>query len=126
MKVLIDTNNLIASIPPKNPEYWLYEYFENQLFTWVISNEILSEYIEKLTEFYSKETANLVINILLSAPNIEFHEAYFRWNLIDEDPDDNKFVDVGLASNADFLVTQDRHFKSNRISKITDSEIGRI
>lgn len=27
------------------------------------------------------------------------------------DPDDNKFVDCAIASNADFIVTEDRHFQ---------------
>lgn len=27
------------------------------------------------------------------------------------DPDDNKFVDCAIASNAHFLVSQDKHFK---------------
>lgn len=110
IKVVIDTNILIASIPPKNPEYWLYQYFESQRFIWVVSNEILTEYQEKLSDFYSQDTANLVLNILLAAPNIELKEAYFHWNLITDDADDNKFVDVGLACNADYLVSEDKHF----------------
>ncbi len=112
IKVVIDTNILIASIPPKNPEYWLYEYFESQQFTWVVSNEILTEYQEKLTDFYSQNTANLVLNILLSAPNIELKEAYFRWDLISDDADDNKFADVGIASSADYLISEDKHFNT--------------
>jgi predicted nucleic acid-binding protein len=30
--------------------------------------------------------------------------------LIFNDPDDDKFVDLAVAGNADFLVTNDRHF----------------
>ena len=30
--------------------------------------------------------------------------------LITEDPDDNKFVDCAFAANADYLVSNDRHF----------------
>ena len=37
MNVIIDTNCLIASIPPKNPEYWLYRAFRQKAFIWVIS-----------------------------------------------------------------------------------------
>jgi uncharacterized protein len=32
MKAIIDTNCLVASIPPKNPEYWLYKAFRNKAF----------------------------------------------------------------------------------------------
>jgi len=30
--------------------------------------------------------------------------------LVDLDPDDNKFVDLTIAGNADYLVTNDKHF----------------
>lgn len=90
MKVVIDTNCLIVSIPPKNPEFWLYKAFESKQFIWVVSTEILNEYYEQLSLFYSESTAELVVEILLSASNVEFAEPYFKWNLITKDPDDNR------------------------------------
>lgn len=35
---------------------------------------------------------------------------YFFWQLIDKDESDNKFVDCYLSCNADYLLTEDRHF----------------
>lgn len=64
----------------------------------------------KLTDYYSERTANIVLNILSVAPNVSYAEPYFKWNLIEKDPDDNKFVDLAVAGNADFLVTNDKHF----------------
>jgi len=110
VKVVIDTNCLIPSIPRKNREYWLYEAFSTQQFNWVISNEILLEYEEKLTEFYSERTANLVSNILMAAANVYQEEPFYKWNLITEDPDDNKFADLAVAANVNYLVTNDKHF----------------
>lgn len=110
MKVVIDTNCLIPSIPRKNPEYWLYEAFSQSKFDWVISNEILLEYEEKLTEFYSERTASLVTNILLTAANVLQEEPFYKWNLINDDPDDNKFADLAIAANVNYLVTNDKHF----------------
>jgi uncharacterized protein len=110
MKIIIDTNCLIPSIPRKNPEYWLYEAFRDKKFDWVISNEILLEYEEQLTKFYNSRTAEIVINIFLTAPNVIFAEPFIRWNLITADPDDNKFADLAISTNAQYLVTNDRHF----------------
>jgi predicted nucleic acid-binding protein len=31
--------------------------------------------------------------------------------LITQDPDDNKFVDCAFAANAEYLVSDDKHFK---------------
>jgi uncharacterized protein len=110
MKAIIDTNCLIASIPPKNPEYWLYKAFRNKAFDWVIGNEILLEYEEILSDFYSPYTADLVLNILLTSSNIIRAEPFTRWQLITNDPDDDKFADLAISSNAHYLVTNDHHF----------------
>ena len=110
MNVIIDTNCLIASIPPKNPEYWLYKAFRQKAFNWVISNEILFEYEEQIGEFYSPHTADLVTNILLTASNVVRSEPYIRWQLITADPDDDKFADLAISANAQYLVTNDHHF----------------
>jgi len=111
VRAVIDTNCLIASIPRRNPEYWLYRAFRDKAFDWVISNEVLTEYEEKLAEFYSPQTANLVTNILLTASNVIFAEPFFKYGLIVQDLDDNKFADLAIAANVDFLVTNDRHFR---------------
>lgn len=110
MRVVIDTNCLIASIPPKSEEFWLYLAFREQAFTWVISTEILNEYYEILSDFYSPETANIVVDILLAAENVELAEPYFSYNLIVTDPDDNKFSNLAISTNAHYLVSDDKHF----------------
>jgi uncharacterized protein len=110
MIAVIDTNCLLVSIPPQSNYYWLYLAFKDSRFEWLISNEVLTEYEELLTLKYSATTANLVLSILSVAPNTIFREPYFKWNLINTDLDDNKFVDLAIAGNADYLVTNDRHF----------------
>lgn len=44
--------------------------------------------------------------------NVEKKEIYYRWNLIKADEEDNKFVDCAIAGNADYLVSNDKHFDS--------------
>jgi putative PIN family toxin of toxin-antitoxin system len=112
MIAVIDTNCLLASIPPQSSYYWLYEAFRDGRFQWLISNEILTEYAEKLTERYSEQTAHLVTSILCVAPNVIFADPYFKWQLIENDPDDNKFADTAIAGNADYIVTNDKDFNA--------------
>jgi uncharacterized protein len=38
------------------------------------------------------------------------YEIFFNWSLIEHDKDDNKFCDLAIAGNADYLVTNDAHF----------------
>jgi putative PIN family toxin of toxin-antitoxin system len=109
-RLVIDTNCLLASINPRGACFKLYELFIAQEFEWVLSNEILTEYEEQVTRRYSVRTAQQVHDVLTTAPNAYFQEAYYKWQLIEADPDDNKFVDVAIAANADYLVTNDGHF----------------
>ena len=111
MRVVIDTNCLIPAIPRKNPEYWLYLAFREKKFEWVLSTEILLEYEERIGSFYSSLTAELVLNVLLNAPNIMKSEPFYFWNLIEKDPDDNKFADLAISANVNYLVTNDHHFQ---------------
>ena len=34
----------------------------------------------------------------------------FRFQLIPADPDDHKFADCAIAADADYIITEDRHF----------------
>lgn len=109
MKVVVDTNCLRASIPPHSKYYQLYIEFAAEKFQWYISNEILLEYEEILAKTYSPEAAQKVIYYLNVAPNTVHAEPAFRWNLV-ADPDDNKFSDLAISCNCDYLVTNDRGF----------------
>ena len=47
---------------------------------------------------------------ILSAENIELHDIYFYWSLVEHDKEDNKFCDLAIAGGADYLITNDTHF----------------
>ena len=82
---------------------------KNILFVFV-TTDILSEYEEIISQYMSAEVANEVLQIIENARNVAFITKYYRWNLINNDPDDNKFVDCAISCNARYLVTQDKHF----------------
>ncbi len=88
IRAVIDTNCLRASVPPKSPYYQLYLDFRAKKFEWYVSTEILLEYEEILTSTYSFNTAQLVLHQLAVAPNVVFAEAAYRWQLVENDPDD--------------------------------------
>jgi uncharacterized protein len=114
MKYVIDTNGLLKSIPKRGQYKWLYEAWLNEEFTWVFSNEILSEYAEIIERRYSANAADFVLKILLTASNHERYEPSFKWNLVETDPDDNKFVDCAIGAGVDFLVSEDKHIRNLR------------
>ena len=108
---MVDTNCLLASINPRGVYFHLYELFIARAFKWVISNEILTGYDEPVTRRCSVATAQQVHEVLLTASNTHFQETNYKWQLIEPDPDDNKFMNVSVAANADFPVANDRHFE---------------
>ena len=75
-----------------------------------ISNEILEEYAEVIARNISVDAARYVIYTIMERANVRQIVPSYRWNLIETDPDDNKFVDCAIAANAKFIVTEDRHF----------------
>ena len=109
MKVVIDTNGLLRSIPRDGSYHWLYDAFAASQFTWVVSTEILLEYAEMTGYYFSPVAAELVTSLLLAAPNHQRQEPYFRFGQVIADPDDNKFVDCAIAAGSDWLVSDDRH-----------------
>lgn len=58
----------------------------------------------------SPPVAKNTIRTLLLLPNVIKSDVYFNWGLVKADADDNKFVDCAIAANADYIVTNDRHF----------------
>jgi uncharacterized protein len=111
MKVIIDTNGLLNSIPKKSSKRWLYDAFIAKEFVWVFSNEIISEYAEMVASEYSERAMEIVLSILLTANNTLRFEPYYKWQLVVDDPDDNKFVDCAIGANVDYLVSDDKHIK---------------
>jgi uncharacterized protein len=40
--------------------------------------------------------------------------SHYKWRLIHTDPDDDKFVDCVIVSNATYIITNDGHFGISR------------
>ena len=108
MKCVIDTNGLLRSIPKNGNYRWLFDAWKKNKFTWIFSNEIISEYVEVIEREFSLEAATIVVDILLSSKNHHRVEPTYKWQLVENDPDDNKFVDCTVAASADYLITNDK------------------
>ena len=69
------------------------------------------EYEELLLRFYSQLLTYNTLNFIIHSPNTQKITPHYKWNLISADLDDNKFVDCALNSGADYIVSNDKHFK---------------
>ena len=110
-RIVIDTNCLLAILPSQSPYHKVWTDFLNQEIEICISNEVLMEYEEILSIKTSPFFANAIIQTLLNKRNLIRVTPVWRFNLITSDPDDNKFVDCAICGQAEYLVSNDKHFK---------------
>lgn len=111
MKVVIDTNVLIsAALRDRTPEAVILFVLENDDFTWVISDEILTEYQNVLAR------QRLGIPEAIQQHWLRLINALTTHIMVDQaitfprDPKDAKFLECALSANAEFLITGDRDF----------------
>lgn len=108
--IVLDTNCLIISLPKRSKYHQVFTDFIRGKYMLCVTNEIIMEYEEILTQKVGSEIANNILNALLSSAHIRFVNPYYRFGLIQTDKDDNKFVDCALQANATYIVTQDKHY----------------
>lgn len=111
MRIVLDTNVLLMALPRRSPYHCCFEGIVRGDFKLLISNEILSEYLEIIGQKTNRLVADQLGQFFTFSPYVERVVIYYRWQLIYNDPDDNKFVDTAIAGNADYLISNDRHFR---------------
>ena len=109
-RIVLDTNCLIASISSRSENFRVWRGLHEGRFILCVSNSILEEYEEIIAKKTNHTVAENVINALVDSDYVEFIDPQFHLDLIENDPDDNKFVDCAFAANASFIVSDDRHF----------------
>ncbi len=111
MRVVLDTNILFAALPSSSKYHAIWTALQSGEYEICVTTDILAEYEEKLQERFRAGVSSNVMAFLMHAPDVAFITNYYFWNLIVDDPDDNKFVDCAVSANADFIVTNDKHFR---------------
>ena len=95
-------------------------------YTLCVSNSILEEYEEIIASHMSLLAAQIAVETILRANNVLRVDARFQFDLIKADPDDNKFVDCAIVANADYIVTEDKHFNILKTKGFPTVEIRRL
>jgi uncharacterized protein len=110
MRVVLDTNVMLMALPRNSKYVQILDDLAEGLYEIAYSTEMLLEYQEILTNHSSEIVANKIIEMIINLPNAIPTEPYYRFNLIEKDPDDNKFVDCAISANVHFVVSNDKHF----------------
>ena len=108
---MLDTNCLLQIMGAKSKYHFLFGKFLSNEFTLCVSTQILFEYEEILRNKASVIAADLFMKVIARSRNVERKDPYFHLLLIKQDFDDNKFVDCAFVCQADYIVTDDSHFR---------------
>ena len=104
-RIVLDTNCLLAILSRRGNYFSVWQGLHEGKYTLCVSNEILEEYEEIICSKTNPIIASNVIQMLINSPYVQFVDTYFHFHLIEQDKDDNKFVDCAIAANARFIIS---------------------
>jgi len=114
MIVCIDTNALLSMLSLSHPHRQILHEWVSGRFHWAISNEVMTEYEELLLPRIGQVRWQSFLNVMdmisTAQRNLIRTDPSFRFNVITSDLDDNKFSDCAIVADADYIITDDKHF----------------
>ena len=110
--IVLDTNCLVQMLSIHSPYRPAWQAFRDGRYSLCVSNEILNEYQEIIERVANAEVARNIVTAIIRSPFTLYFTPHFHFCLIEQDPDDNKFVDCAIIAGADYLVSEDAHFRT--------------
>jgi predicted nucleic acid-binding protein len=115
MILCLDTNTVIQALAQLHPFHPILNAWVDGDVTWAVSTPVLLEYQEVLTRLSGparwRKLALLMDLAELTSGNLLRVTPSFHFHIITADPDDNIFTDCAITAGADFLITEDAHFR---------------
>ena len=108
--IVLDTNCLIQALPSKSPYHKVWSDVLDGKICMCVNTDILEEYEEILAQKTTPEIARNVVEAIANLTTTIMQNTYVHFELLPADSDDNKFVDCAVASDAEYIVTNDKHF----------------
>ena len=114
MIVCIDTNVLLQAAKEGHPFSVIIAAWFRRRFLWAVSNEVLTEYEEVITQRSGPQRwlqLSRVFDLAEARGDLLTNtQPSFKFHVVADDPDDNKFTDCAITAGADFVITEDKHF----------------
>jgi putative PIN family toxin of toxin-antitoxin system len=108
--IVLDTNCLLQALPSKSPYHKIWTDILDGKISLCVNTDILEEYEEILSLKATPEIAHNVVEAIANLTTTTYQNTYVHFELLPADSDDNKFVDCAVASDAEYIVTNDKHF----------------
>jgi len=114
MTVVIDTNVLPGMFTAGHCYRPIAEAWLNGIFSWAVSTDILLEYEEVLVNLKGLPTSRKILALIEMVGavqgNLQHVSPSYNFRAIPTDRDDDKFADCAITSDADHIITGDKHF----------------
>ena len=114
MIVCLDTNVVVQARAVGHPYFPILNACVAGRLTWAVSTGILLEYEEIITTLSGspawRKLARVMDLIELTTGSLLRVNPHFQFRVIGNDPDDNTFTDCAISAEADYVITEDRHF----------------
>jgi putative PIN family toxin of toxin-antitoxin system len=113
IKVVIDTNVFISSFFGGNPKR-IIDLWKNEEVVLCLSKDVLDEYVDVLQRIGLKDEDEMeeLLSLFAKGFNILFTAKTPKLNVVKNDPDDDKFVECGVALKADVIITGDKALRA--------------
>ena len=113
IKVVIDTNVFISSFFGGNPKKVIDLWKKGEIIL-CLSREIVDEYFEVLKRLGLQNESELreLLRIFSEGHNIIFSATTPSLKIIEQDPDDNIFIECAVALECSHIISGDKHLKS--------------
>ena len=114
MTAVVDTNVLVQIMGQASPLGAIKKALEQGSLDWAVSTPVLVEYEEVICRHAGvrawEKVARMIEIISALRGSVRFVSPSFRFQTITGDPDDDAFADCAIVGNAEWLITEDRHF----------------
>lgn len=109
IKIVLDTNIFVSSIFWQgNPHKIIEKAIQGEIQVYV-SWEILEELKKILKRDFDEQDNSIEEQIRLIERYAFIVEPNIRLDIVKDDPDDNKILECAIASEAEFIITGDKH-----------------
>ncbi len=113
MRVVIDTNIFVSSFFGGNPRK-IIDLWKKGEISLCLSRDVLDEYIDVLQRMGlgdEKEMEEL-LSLFAKGINIIFTTKTPKIKAVQEDPEDDKFIECAMALKAEFIITGDKALRA--------------
>jgi putative PIN family toxin of toxin-antitoxin system len=109
IRVVVDTNIFVSSFFGGNPRKVIDLWKSGQIII-CLSRPIIDEYVEVLRRMGLQNERELeeLLSLFAHGYNVLFTAKTQNLNVVEKDPDDDKFIECAVALNSKFIISGDK------------------